>query len=58
MVMVPRREPRLMQLSLVPLSPGRALAVLVGEAYVDPLEWWDARWVQTHIYSRLQEPRR
>ncbi|HEY5657854.1 MAG TPA: M23 family metallopeptidase [Myxococcota bacterium] len=33
-------------------------AVLVGEAYVDPLEWWDARWVQTHIYSRLQEPRR
>jgi heat-inducible transcriptional repressor len=30
-VMVPRREPRLMQLSLVPLSPGRALAVLVGE---------------------------
>ncbi|MEZ5737401.1 MAG: heat-inducible transcriptional repressor HrcA [Novosphingobium sp.] len=30
-VMVPRREPRLAQLSLVPLSPGRALAVLVGE---------------------------
>ena len=30
-VMVPRREPRLSQLSLVPLSPGRALAVLVGE---------------------------
>jgi heat-inducible transcriptional repressor len=30
-VMVPRREPRLTQLSLVPLSPGRALAVLVGE---------------------------
>ena len=29
--MVPRREPRLAQLSLVPLSPGRALAVLVGE---------------------------
>lgn len=31
MVMVPRREPRLAQLSLVPLSPTRALAVLVGE---------------------------
>ncbi|WP_179406549.1 heat-inducible transcriptional repressor HrcA [Novosphingobium marinum] len=30
-VMVPRREPRLQQLSLVNLSPGRALAVLVGE---------------------------
>jgi heat-inducible transcriptional repressor len=30
-VMVPSREPRLAQLSLVPLSPGRALAVLVGE---------------------------
>ena len=30
-VMVPRREPRLAQLSLVALSPGRALAVLVGE---------------------------
>jgi heat-inducible transcriptional repressor len=31
MVMVPRREPRISQLSLVPLSPDRALAVLVGE---------------------------
>ena len=31
LVLVPRREPRLAQLSLVPLSPGRALAVLVGE---------------------------
>lgn len=30
-VMVPRREPRLQQLQLVPLTPGRALAVLVGE---------------------------
>ncbi len=30
-VMVPAREPRLSQLSLVGLSPGRALAVLVGE---------------------------
>ena len=31
MVMVPRKEPRLSQLTLVPLSPTRALAVLVGE---------------------------
>ena len=30
-VMVPRREPRLSQLTLVRLSPGQALAVLVGE---------------------------
>jgi len=30
-VMVPRREPRLRQLQLVPLGPGKALAVLVGE---------------------------
>ncbi|MXO58823.1 heat-inducible transcriptional repressor HrcA [Altererythrobacter salegens] len=31
MVMVPRREPRLMQMTLVPLSPVRALAILVAE---------------------------
>lgn len=31
MVMVPRREPRLAQLSLVNLGQGRALAVLVGD---------------------------
>jgi heat-inducible transcriptional repressor len=30
-IMVPRREPRLAQLTLVPLSAGRALAVLVGD---------------------------
>ncbi|WP_395333287.1 heat-inducible transcriptional repressor HrcA [Novosphingobium sp. BL-8H] len=30
-VMVPKREPRLVQLQLVGLGPGRALAVLVGE---------------------------
>jgi len=29
-VMVPQREPRLQHLQLVPLAPGRALAVLVG----------------------------
>jgi heat-inducible transcriptional repressor len=31
MVMVPRREPRLAQVSLLPLTAGRALAVLVGQ---------------------------
>ena len=31
MVMVPRRDPRLSQVTLVPLGQGRALAVLVGE---------------------------
>jgi heat-inducible transcriptional repressor len=31
MVMVPRHEPRIVQLSLVPLTAKRALAVLVGE---------------------------
>ncbi|MGX7895247.1 heat-inducible transcriptional repressor HrcA [Tsuneonella sp. HG222] len=31
MVMVPPREPRLAQVSLMPLSHGRALAILVGE---------------------------
>ena len=31
LVMVPRQEPRLVQVSLVALAPGRALAVLVGE---------------------------
>ena len=30
-IMVPRREPKLVQCSLVPMSPHRALAVLVGD---------------------------
>jgi murein DD-endopeptidase MepM/ murein hydrolase activator NlpD len=29
-------------------------AILVGGTYVDPLEWWDARWVQTHVETRLR----
>jgi murein DD-endopeptidase MepM/ murein hydrolase activator NlpD len=28
-------------------------AILVGGTYVDPLEWWDPTWVQTHIDARL-----
>jgi murein DD-endopeptidase MepM/ murein hydrolase activator NlpD len=31
-------------------------AVLVGDTYVDPLEWWDAEWVESHIRDRLQAP--
>jgi murein DD-endopeptidase MepM/ murein hydrolase activator NlpD len=29
-------------------------AVLVGETYVDPLEWWDEKWVQSHIMARFE----
>ena len=29
-------------------------AVLVGKTYVDPLEWWDGKWVRDHIESRLE----
>lgn len=28
-------------------------AVLVGQTYVDPLEWWDPKWIRDHITSRL-----
>jgi murein DD-endopeptidase MepM/ murein hydrolase activator NlpD len=28
-------------------------AILVGDVYVDPMEWWDPRWVQSHIEVRL-----
>ena len=31
-------------------------AILVGGAYVDPLEWWDAKWIESHIEARLTEP--
>jgi murein DD-endopeptidase MepM/ murein hydrolase activator NlpD len=31
-------------------------AVLVGDTYVDPLEWWDPKWVQTHVTARLAKP--
>jgi murein DD-endopeptidase MepM/ murein hydrolase activator NlpD len=24
-------------------------AILVGETYVDPVEWWDAKWVREHV---------
>jgi murein DD-endopeptidase MepM/ murein hydrolase activator NlpD len=28
-------------------------AMLVGDAYVDPTEWWDAKWVEEKVKSRL-----
>jgi len=28
-------------------------AVLVGGTYVDPLEWWDPKWVQDNVDARL-----
>ncbi len=28
-------------------------AILVGGTYVDPVEWWDAKWVRERIESRL-----
>ena len=28
-------------------------AMLVGDAYVDPTEWWDAKWVAEKVNSRL-----
>jgi murein DD-endopeptidase MepM/ murein hydrolase activator NlpD len=31
-------------------------AILVGGVYVDPLEWWDAKWVRDHIESRIAAP--
>jgi murein DD-endopeptidase MepM/ murein hydrolase activator NlpD len=29
-------------------------AILVGGRYVDPLEWWDPKWVRSHIEWRIQ----
>jgi murein DD-endopeptidase MepM/ murein hydrolase activator NlpD len=31
-------------------------AILVGDSYVDPVEWWDAKWVESHVESQLREP--
>ena len=31
-------------------------AVLVGNTYVDPIEWWDAKWVQQNIEARIAPP--
>jgi murein DD-endopeptidase MepM/ murein hydrolase activator NlpD len=29
-------------------------AILVGGTYVDPREWWDARWLRDHVTVRLR----
>lgn len=29
-------------------------AILVGPTYVDPVEWWDPKWVREHISVRLE----
>jgi len=31
-------------------------AILVGDTYVDPVEWWDAKWVATHVEAQLVPP--
>jgi len=31
-------------------------AVLVGDTYVDPLEWWDPKWIETHVAANLRPP--
>jgi murein DD-endopeptidase MepM/ murein hydrolase activator NlpD len=31
-------------------------AILVGDSYVDPVEWWDAKWVESHVESQLRAP--
>ncbi len=29
-------------------------AIMVGSSYVDPMEWWDPKWVRSHIEVRLE----
>jgi murein DD-endopeptidase MepM/ murein hydrolase activator NlpD len=31
-------------------------AILVGDSYVDPVEWWDPKWVESHVESQLKAP--
>jgi murein DD-endopeptidase MepM/ murein hydrolase activator NlpD len=30
-------------------------AVMVGGSYVDPMEWWDPKWMRSHIEVRLEQ---
>ena len=32
-------------------------AILVRGVYVDPVEWWDGKWVQEHVEARLADAR-
>jgi murein DD-endopeptidase MepM/ murein hydrolase activator NlpD len=29
-------------------------AILVGDTYVDPVEWWDAKWVESHVEAQAR----
>jgi len=31
-------------------------AILLGGTYVEPLEWWDSAWVETHVDAALAAP--
>ena len=31
-------------------------ATLIGNTYVDPIEWWDAKWVTDHVAPNLSPP--
>jgi len=31
-------------------------AILVGNTYVDPVEWWDPKWVESHVEAQLAKP--
>lgn len=31
-------------------------AVIIGDTYVDPIEWWDEKWVRENIEMRLPTP--
>ncbi len=31
-------------------------AILVRGVYVDPVEWWDQKWVREHVEARLEAP--
>jgi biotin carboxyl carrier protein len=32
-------------------------AILVGDTYVDPVEWWDPKWLQSHVEAQLAPPK-
>ena len=32
-------------------------AILVGGEYVDPVEWWDPKWVRSHVETRIADAR-
>jgi len=32
--------------------------MLVGKTFVNPIEWWDAHWIQNNILSKLEQVRK